>query len=208
VKDNERIYALYAQANPVLDPDRLPLTLDEVELRLLEGSPSMITQEAVETTAVPGPSVRRRLAAALGGAAIIIAIVIAGVFVSRGDTRIASPDEVVTQVIDAWNDRDLDALADLYDPEILYIYDATAAGAAWANQTNSGLDNVLASFEETWRTYNPTVTWYEVQGIEGRTVTTAETHTFHGSDYRHTVTYKLSEDGLILRQDHVVKPTP
>lgn len=73
MKDAERIYALYVQANPVPDADLLSLTRDEATLLTIEGSQDMLTQEPVSTPTVSPPTKRRSIAA-VGAIAAVVAI--------------------------------------------------------------------------------------------------------------------------------------
>jgi hypothetical protein len=92
VKDAERIYALYVQANPVPDPDLLPLNPDEAVLLTIEGSPDMITQEPTETHPAPRPPRRRNLAAAVAVVAVIAVALVATVLVTGDDGPVAAAD--------------------------------------------------------------------------------------------------------------------
>ena len=93
MKDAEFIYSLYVQANPVLDPDLLPLTRDEAVLLTLERSPDMITQEQDEKLQPQTPPRRKRLLPALAAAAVLIAAVAAtAVLVSRDSGPVAAAD--------------------------------------------------------------------------------------------------------------------
>ena len=72
MKDAERIYALYVQANPVPNPDLLPLTRDDAVLLSIEGSEDMQTQEPIkEQPAVRNTS--RNVLVAAGAFAVVIA---------------------------------------------------------------------------------------------------------------------------------------
>ena len=92
MKDAEFIYSLYVQANPVPDPDQLALTRDEAVLLTDERSPDMITEERVDSSQ-PTPPKRKRLAAALGAAAVlIVAIGAVAILASRGSDPVAAGD--------------------------------------------------------------------------------------------------------------------
>jgi hypothetical protein len=92
VKDAEFIYSLYVQANPVPDPDLLPLAEDEAVLLIPERSPDMITQERVESPQ-PTPPWRGRSAVAVGAAAVlIVAIAAVAILVSGGPELVAAAD--------------------------------------------------------------------------------------------------------------------
>jgi hypothetical protein len=84
VSDTERIYSLYVQANPVPDPDRLPLTQDEAELRLIERSQAMDTQQRPETQATQRPA-RSRTAAIAFAAVIVVGAVVGVAMLMTGD---------------------------------------------------------------------------------------------------------------------------
>ena len=83
MKDTELIYALYVQANPVPDPDRLLLAESEAVLLTFEGSPEMLTQEPTRTPDRPSLGRNRRPRLALA-AATLLAIVAATVFLVYG----------------------------------------------------------------------------------------------------------------------------
>jgi uncharacterized protein (TIGR02246 family) len=118
-----------------------------------------------------------------------------------------SPEDAVGQVVDAWNARDAEAMAALYDPEVVYIYDASLAGASWANLEVTGREALLEANQDTWAQWGPTVTSYEVLTVDGGTVTTSEEVQLSGGGlYRHAVTYEVSDNGLIIREEHIVQP--
>jgi hypothetical protein len=98
VKDAEFIYSLYVQANPVPDPDLLPLTRDEAVLLTSERSPDMITAEKVESPQPPPPR-RRRLVAALGAAAILIVAVVGAAILVGGESKPIAAAEASPVVI-------------------------------------------------------------------------------------------------------------
>jgi hypothetical protein len=101
VKDAEFIYSLYVQANPVPDPDLLPLTRDEAALLTLERSPDMITQEEVEKRQPATPPRRKRLVAALGAAAVlIVAVAVVGILGGRDSAPVAAADAKPVVVFD------------------------------------------------------------------------------------------------------------
>lgn len=92
--DTEMVYALYVQANPVPDPEALPLTLAEAELLTHERSRDMDTQERIEVR--PAPKVRpRRRSLAFGLAAILVvaAVAVSAFLVAGGgDDPVAAAD--------------------------------------------------------------------------------------------------------------------
>ena len=101
MKDAEFIYSLYVQANPVPDPDLLPVTRDEAVLLTLERSPDMITEEQVGSPPPPTPPKRRRIAAAVGAAAVLIAAIAAAAILVGGDSMpVAAADADPVVVFD------------------------------------------------------------------------------------------------------------
>jgi hypothetical protein len=94
VTDAERVYSLYVQANPVPDPGLLPLTQDEAELLLIEGSRDMDTQEKVEVRRAPRLP-RRRVAVVAFVAVLVVVGAVFGIvaFVSDGgEDAVAAAD--------------------------------------------------------------------------------------------------------------------
>lgn len=85
MKGAEFIYSLYVQANPVPDPDLLPLARDEAVLLTPERSPDMITQEQVEKRQPKSPPRRKRLVPALAAAAVLMVAVVAAAILMNGD---------------------------------------------------------------------------------------------------------------------------
>jgi hypothetical protein len=73
VRDAEQIYALYVQANPVPNPELLPLTRDEAVLLSIEGSEDMQTQEPIEEQP-PARNTSRNLLVAAGAFAVVIVV--------------------------------------------------------------------------------------------------------------------------------------
>jgi hypothetical protein len=86
VKDAEFIYSLYVQANPVPDPDLLPLTRDEAALLSFERSPDMMNQEETDNVQQGTPVRRSRLVAAIGAAAVLVAALAVVVLWAGRDT--------------------------------------------------------------------------------------------------------------------------
>ena len=84
MSDTERVFALYAQVNPVPEPALLPQTWDEAQLPNLEGSTVMKT---IEKTEVRSPErVRRWKPAAVFATAFVVILAIAGgIFLLSGD---------------------------------------------------------------------------------------------------------------------------
>jgi hypothetical protein len=87
VKDAERIYALYVQANPVPNSDLLDATRDEAVLLPIEGSEDMITQEPIERSPRVRPSRRNMLVAAGAFSTVLIAGLVTVLLVMGGDSR-------------------------------------------------------------------------------------------------------------------------
>ena len=100
--DTELVYALYVQANPVPDPNLLPLTQAEVEAELLkhEGSTDMDTQERFETRPAPKAPPRRSLALGLA-AVLVVALAAAAIvwFVAGGDERAVAAENARPEVV-------------------------------------------------------------------------------------------------------------
>ena len=93
MKDAELIYSLYVQANPVPDPDLLPLTRDEAALLDFERSPDMINEEQLAPPQPPTLPRSRRIAATLSAAAVlIVAVVAAAILVARDSDAVAAAD--------------------------------------------------------------------------------------------------------------------
>ncbi|MDH3540592.1 MAG: hypothetical protein OEP52_11385 [Acidimicrobiia bacterium] len=87
MNDNERVYALYVQANPVPDPDLLPLTRAEAELLTVERSPVMDIQERIPVQPAPEAPRRRSLAFGLAAVVVIAAAAAAMVLFVAGDSN-------------------------------------------------------------------------------------------------------------------------
>lgn len=87
MKDAERIYALYVQANPVPDPDLLPLAGDEAVLLSIEGSEAMETQQPTkEQPAARNTS--RNVLVAVGAFAVVIVIgLVAALLINSGNSE-------------------------------------------------------------------------------------------------------------------------
>lgn len=83
MRDAERIYALYVQANPVPDPDLLDMTRDETVLLPIERSDDMITQEPIQESPRVRPS-RRNVLVAAGVFAAILVVGLATVLLVNG----------------------------------------------------------------------------------------------------------------------------
>jgi hypothetical protein len=100
VKDPEFIYSLYVQANPVPDPDLVPLTRDEARLPLFERSQDMINEEQTYKKPALSPW-RRRTAVALGAAAVlVVAVGAAAIVLNRDSGPVAAGDANPVVVFD------------------------------------------------------------------------------------------------------------
>lgn len=101
MKDAEQIYALYVQANPVLNPDLLPVTRDEAVLLSIEGSHVMQTQEPTKEQPAARNS-SRNILVAVGAFAVVIVIGLAAVLViNSGDSGpVAAADAAPVVVFD------------------------------------------------------------------------------------------------------------
>ena len=100
MKDAELVYSLYVQANPVPDPDLLPLSRDEAVLLTLERSPDMITEEQAKERQPTQPK-SRRVAVVLSTAAIlIVAVAGAAILVNGGTKPVAAADAHPVVVFD------------------------------------------------------------------------------------------------------------
>ena len=100
--DTEQVYALYVQANPVPDPEVLPLTRAEAELLTLERSTVMDTREKIEVRPTPPtPPRRRRLAFGLAAIVVVAAIAVGAFLVAGdGDSPVAAADASLEVVFD------------------------------------------------------------------------------------------------------------
>lgn len=165
--------------------------------------PSSIGDRAAELPV--GRQARRRrwlLPVVVVAAIALVAGVVAAVLLLGDDGT--SPEDVVVDSLEAYNARDIDALEGLYDPEIVITYDLSPVGGGEIPD-DVGREAVLALTEQFWEQADPVLT-YEVIAVNGRTVTTAETAAFpDGSFTRHTTTYQVSDEGLIVRMDHVIE---
>ncbi|MGB5380691.1 MAG: hypothetical protein WBN35_10065 [Acidimicrobiia bacterium] len=101
MKDAEQIYALYVQANPVPNPDLLPLTGDEAVLLSIEGSQAMQTQEPTKEQPTARTTGRNILVAAGAFAVVIVIGLIAALLVNSGDSGpVAAADAAPVAVFD------------------------------------------------------------------------------------------------------------
>jgi hypothetical protein len=137
-------------------------------------------------------------------AAVVVAVgVVVAFLVAGGGTD--TPEDVVGQYLEASNARDVDALEALFDPEVVFTYDASAVGGGAFNAEWVGRETVLANLSGVWSTWHPTTTSYEVVSVDAGTVMTEEVvHFGDGTRYSHDVVYEVSDDGLMLREDRVV----
>ncbi len=101
MKDAEQIYALYVQANPVPDPDLLPLTRDEAVLLSIEGSQAMQTQEPTKEQPAARTTGRNILVAAGAFAVVIVIGLIAALLINNSDSGpVAAADAAPVVVFD------------------------------------------------------------------------------------------------------------
>ena len=85
MKDAEQIYALYVQANPVPNPDLLPVTRDDAVLLSIEGSEDMQTQEPIKEQPAVRNTSRNVLVAAGAFAVVIVIGLVAALWIGTGD---------------------------------------------------------------------------------------------------------------------------
>jgi hypothetical protein len=102
VTDTELVYALYVQANPVINPDLLPLTQFEAELLTHERSTDMDTREHIDNRRTPRLPRRRALAFGLGAILVVAAVATAAVLIvaGDGDDPVAAADAAPTVTFD------------------------------------------------------------------------------------------------------------
>ncbi len=93
MKEAEFTYSLYVQANPVPDPDLLPLARDEATLLSFERSPDMMSEEQTDKARQGSPSRPSRLVAAIGAAAVLVLAIAAVALVAGGDTTLVAAGE-------------------------------------------------------------------------------------------------------------------
>ncbi len=212
------LFDRYASLDPANSPQAAPDWASTAPVPLTaidERTTQMQTQTQTQTEDPPvstTPPTKSRNGV-LVAAAVFAIIVIAGAvlaFVSlRGEPQPAAPipEDVVAQLIEASNARDADALAALYDPEVFHSYNASQLGSTQYNTKRTGHDNVMELIVEyVWPMWGPKVTSYEVLEVDGGIVTTSENVMGFGISNRQVVTYEVSDDGLILREEHVVQP--
>ena len=101
MKDAEQIYALYVQANPVPNPELLPLTRDEAVLLPIEGSQEMKTQQPINEQPA-ARNTNRNVLVAVGAFAIVIAVgLVAALLINSGDSGpVAAADASPAVVFD------------------------------------------------------------------------------------------------------------
>lgn len=209
----ERIYALLVDANPVPDVDTMPKdSAHKPHLYVINARSDEMQTQTPSREKQPSPpehrSRRTWIPAVAAAAVAVVAIGIAALAFNADETATeVSPEDVVAQVIEASNARDADALAALYDPEIVHTYDASpVTGHTFDNTIRTGRENVLELLEGyVWPNWGPKVTSYEVLEVDDGTVTTSENVTMFGWSGRHVVSYEVSDDGLILAERHVAQ---
>ena len=101
MSDTERIYSLYVQTNPVPDPGRLPETLQEAELLVIERSRTMDTQQRPASREVKRPT-RWRTAVIAFAAVVVVMGATIGIasLIANDDDVAATPDTVQTLTFD------------------------------------------------------------------------------------------------------------
>ena len=145
------------------------------------------------------PKARRR---ALIAALAAMAVIGASFLIIRSDGE--SPEDVVATFIDAVERQDLWAVRDVLDPDIVATFDASPVGFTGGIQEETGRDTLLRNMEQEWLSGQLAFT-EEIVSSDGETVLTDLTVTFpDGTFTRHEVTYHVSEEGLIYREEHVV----
>jgi hypothetical protein len=210
------LFDRYASLDPANSPQAAPdwastapVLLAAIDERTTQMQTQAQTQDAVVSASTPSKSRNGILIAAAVFAIVVIAGAVLAFVSVRGETQPAGPipEDVVAQLIEASNARDAAALADLYDPEIVHTYNAfQVTGNTFDDTHRAGRVNVLELLEGyVWPNWGPRVTSYEVLEVDGGTVTTSENVIMFGGSYRHVVTYEVSDDGLILREEHVVQ---
>ena len=101
MKDTEQIYALYVRANPVPDPDLLPLTRDDAVLLSIEGSEDMQTQEPIKEQPAVRNTSRNALVAAGAFAVVIVIGLVAALLIGTGEPGpVAAVDAAPVVVFD------------------------------------------------------------------------------------------------------------
>lgn len=134
----------------------------------------------------------------------LAAVVAIGASVLIIGSNSETPEEVVASFIDAVDRQDLWAVRDVLDPDVVATFDATPVGFTGGIQEEVGRDTLLRNMEQEWLSGQLTFT-EEILSSDGETVKTDLTVTFpDGTFTRHEVTYHVSDDGLIYREEHVV----
>ena len=102
MKDAEQIYALYVQANPVPNPDLLPLTKDDAVLLSIEGSEDMQTREPIKQQPAARNTSRNVLVAVGAFAVVIVVGLAAALLLTSNDapSPIAAADAAPVIVFD------------------------------------------------------------------------------------------------------------
>ena len=100
--DTEQVYALYVQANPVPDPDELPLSQVETELLPFERSKDMDTQERIAVRPSPKIGQRRRgLVFGLAAIAVVVAVGVGAFLIAgEGNSPVAASEAFPEVVFD------------------------------------------------------------------------------------------------------------
>ena len=100
MSDTERIYSLYVQTNPVPDPGRLPETLQEAELLVIERSRTMDTQQRPASREVKRPARWRTALIAFAAVVVAIGATVGIASLIANDDVAATPDSVPTLTFD------------------------------------------------------------------------------------------------------------
>lgn len=134
------------------------------------------------------------------GAAVILIGGMSIPFIGDDET----PEDTVAGMIEAFVAQDLEALEAAYDPDVVVTFDATPVGVTEEIPDGVGRDALLENVERDWQNEALTFT-EEIVFSEGDTVTTSLIITFPNGEFtRHEVTYHVSGEGQILREEHVV----
>ena len=139
----------------------------------------------------------------MGVTLLLLAVGIAWLPGCSNDEDGTPPEAVVLKTIEAYNDRDLDALADNYDPEIVHILDATLIG--FDEPEEVGIQAVLAGHESDWADDDATIASVEVVAVEDSTVTTTETLSTSWISVKTSVLYEISDQGQIVFMERTVE---
>ncbi len=211
----ERYAALDPANSPLAAPDwasMAPVSLAAIDERTtLMQTQTRTPKSKTPKAPAPTPTPRRNrtglLVAAAVFAVILVTSAVLAVISMQGEPEPAAPapEDVIAQVIEAANARDLDALAELYHPDMVHTYDASSIGGEVYNREVVGREAVLENMELAWLGFAPVTVDYEIREVNGQVVITDETIRMgDGSGWGYRATWEISEDGRILREDRVV----